>query len=141
MIYIKSYGDANVNVKDYDEIWMIVRSWKDPDPRMRHVPELSPSLELLHKFIEWRDNSEWDYNKFITDYITSVPCFLCEFRENALLVQPLMDELCKKDKEGKNICLACFCEDEMICHRSIVAFFCWIGGFLYKQKAGEITEC
>ncbi|MCD8149035.1 MAG: DUF488 domain-containing protein [Clostridiales bacterium] len=132
MIYIKSYGD--VNAGDYDEVWMIVRSWKEPDPCMRHVPELSPSTDLLHKFVELRDNGEWDYTKFITEY---VPRFLSEFREKALVVQPLLDELCKKDREGKSICLACFCEDETICHRSIVAGFLQDRGISVRTESGR----
>ncbi|MCD7885007.1 MAG: DUF488 domain-containing protein [Lachnospiraceae bacterium] len=129
MIYFKSF--TTLNHEDYDETWMIVRSWKEPDPHMRHVPELSPSLELLHQFITWRDGGEWNYEKFVIEYI---PRFLCEFRGNAAVTQPLLDELVEKDKAGKMICLACFCEDETICHRSIIA------GFLQERGAAVRTE-
>ena len=36
-------------------------------------------------------------------------------------VRDKLTELIRIDRQGKRICLACFCPDETLCHRSIVA--------------------
>lgn len=132
MICIKSYESVDSN--DYDEVWMIVRSWSDPDPDMRHVPDLSPSLELLNKYLALREKGEWNYEKFTTVYL---PQFLQEFHDNSSVTQPLLEELCQKSKAGKNICLACFCMDETICHRSIIAGFLQDKGITVQTETGN----
>ncbi|WP_155957648.1 hypothetical protein [Eubacterium sp. 14-2] len=35
--------------------------------------------------------------------------------------QRKISELVELDKQGKRICLVCFCLDETLCHRSIIA--------------------
>ncbi len=134
MISTKCYSHVNSN--EYDEVWVIVRLWSEPvsDPRMRHVPELSPSPELLRIYLDLRDNGEWDYEAFTTVYL---PRFLKEFSENAAVTEALLDELCEKDRAGKNICLCCFCTDETICHRSIVAGFLQKRGIEVKTETGQ----
>ncbi len=134
MIYTKCFD--RVKPDGLDEIWMIVRSWKNPVPQIgdvpvRHVPELSPSRPLLDTYIASRDKGEWDYEKFTNRYL---PCFLAEFNENSAVTEPLLEELCKKDSEGKNICLVCFCDDERLCHRSIIA------ALLKQRGVSVVTE-
>ncbi len=105
----------NINHEDYDEIWAIVRSIKNPG-RMKHVPELSPSWNLFKKYLRLRDAGKWNTVSFHDVY---VPAFLQEIR-NADAHKKLT-ELIEMDRKGKHICLACFCPDEALCHRSIVA--------------------
>lgn len=132
MIYVRSL--SRVNPEDYDEVWVIVRSWEEPDPAMRHVPELSPSWELLQRYLTLREQGAWNYEAFMTEY---VPRFLREFRENAAVTDPLLTEICEISKAGKDICLACFCDDETICHRSIVAGFLQDKGMQVQTETGN----
>ena len=66
----------NINHEDYDEIWAIVRSIKNPG-RMKHVPELSPSWNLFKKYLRLRDAGKWNTVSFHDVY---VPAFLQEIR-------------------------------------------------------------
>lgn len=105
----------NINYPVYDEVWAIVRSLKIPG-RMKHVPELSPSWGLFKKYLELRDAGNWNTDTFQKIY---VPVFIREMQ--AAEARRKLAELAGLDKQGKNICLACFCPDEATCHRSIVA--------------------
>lgn len=83
---------------------------------MKHVPELSPSWGLFKKYLALRDSGKWNMDSFRKIY---VPVFLEEM-QNAVARKKL-EEIIALDRQGKHICLACFCPDEMTCHRSIVA--------------------
>lgn len=111
---------SEVNYSDYDEVWAIVRSLKYGNQKMRHVPELSPSWSLFKTYMDMRKEGRWNEDTFRKVY---VPRFLKEMRGREQ--QMLMGELFNTQK---NIALVCFCEDECLCHRSI------IGGML--QGAG-----
>ena len=116
MIYIKAIRD--VKYDDYDEVWAIVRSWKTPNnPHVKHVPELSPSPKLFGMFQEAKKKETWGEVYFNTIY---VPIFLTDVKKDNKAKNAL-NRLVKADREGKNICLVCYCTDEHICHRSIVA--------------------
>lgn len=111
---------SQVNYAQYDEVWAIVRSLKYGNPRLRHVPDLSPSWSLFKTYLQLRDEGRWDEDTFRTIY---VPQFLKEMHGKRQ--QELLNELFFSKK---HICLACFCPQEELCHRSIV------GGML--QGAG-----
>lgn len=111
---------SKVNYAAYDEVWAIVRSLKYGNPRMRHVPELSPSWSLFKRYITIKEEGNWNEHTFQTIY---VPQFLKEMRGK--VQQDLLNELFNIEK---HICLVCFCGEEELCHRSI------IGGML--QGAG-----
>lgn len=115
---------SEVNYNDYDEVWAIVRSLKYGNPRIRHVPELSPSWSLFKTYMRLREEGKWNEEVFRTIY---VPQFLKEMRGKEQ--QKLMNELFST---SKSICLVCFCEEEWLCHRSI------IGGML--QGAGAVVK-
>ena len=105
----------NINYADYDEVWAIVRSLKYPG-KMKHVPELSPSWNLFKKYLGLRDAGKWNAAAFQDVY---VPTFLQEIRNT--VARRTLAELMELDRQGKRVCLACFCPDETLCHRSIVA--------------------
>ena len=131
MIFIKSlrnYGD----VKDYDEVWAIVRNLKQQMPGIRQVMDLSPSWALFGKYRELHSAHKWNENSFRTIY---VPQFLYEMKNNSQTTAPLLNYLWQADKDGKNIALLCFCEDEALCHRSIVAGLLQGVGANVKAKA------
>lgn len=114
MITIVSIKDADY--RKYDEVWAIVRSLKKPDEHWKHVPELSPSWDLFKAYLSLKEQSKWSNETFKSIY---VPQFLREMRSQA--ARDKLNELYKLDKQGKNICLFCFCPDESLCHRSIIA--------------------
>lgn len=105
----------NLNYADYDEVWAIVRSLKNPG-RLKQVTELSPSWDLFKKYLALRESGKWNAESFENVY---VPVFLKEMK-NADARRKLA-ELIALDRQGKHICLACFCLDETLCHRSIIA--------------------
>lgn len=105
----------NINYAAHDEVWAIVRSIKNPG-RMKQIPELSPSWILFKKYLSLRDSGEWNAAAFQDVY---VPTFLQEIRNAA--ARRKLTELIELDRQGKSICLACFCPDETLCHRSIIA--------------------
>jgi len=104
-----------INYTDYNEVWAIVRSLKNPG-NMKHVPALSPSWNLFKTYLGLRDAGKWNAESFRDVYMT---VFLREMRSSA--VRDKLTELIRLDRQGKRICLACFCPDETLCHRSIVA--------------------
>lgn len=115
---------AKVDYTKYDEVWAIVRSFKHPNPHMRHVPELSPPWDLFKRYLGWKEKGQWTKDTFIAMY---VPQFLKEMHGKK--PKSLLNRLATTDK---HICLACFCPDEAMCHRSI------IGGML--QGAGAVVN-
>lgn len=105
----------NIDYAAHDEVWAIVRSLKYHG-KMRHVPELSPSWSLFKQYLTLRDKGKWDNDKFKNIY---VPVFLQEMQ--TATARRKIAELIELDKQGKRICLACFCTKEDECHRSIIA--------------------
>lgn len=111
------------HVPNYDEIYIIARSIASLEKRENkllnnavHLPELSPSKSLFYKYLDWKRANEWNRETFIDKYR---PAFLEEMQSNPSTKQ-LLNILYEKDKAGKKIALLCFCEDENLCHRSIV---------------------
>ncbi len=105
----------NIDISKYDEVWAIVRSLKNPG-RMQQVPELSPSWALFKRYLGLRDAGQWNTDTFQKIY---VPVFLKEMQ--SIAARRKLTELIELDRQGKRICLACFCPNEATCHRSIVA--------------------
>jgi uncharacterized protein YeaO (DUF488 family) len=114
MIWIKNIRE--VKKGEYDEVWAIVRSFKNPSDWMIHVPELSPSYNLFLKYLDLKNNGSWNQQAFDTIY---TPQFLKEMNEP--IAKAKLAELIQKDKEGKNIALVCFCPNPKTCHRSLIA--------------------
>lgn len=110
----------DVDYEKYSEVWAIVRSLKYANPKIKHVPELSPSWGLFNTYLRMKENGQWNEETFRKVY---VPQFLKEMKGKEQ--QRLMNELFSTTK---SIALVCFCPEEELCHRSI------IGGML--QGAG-----
>jgi len=112
----------HINPYEYDEVWVICYSVGDildkidNNTNVFHVPELAPSKELFDKYRTMVHSGNWNREAFIKYY---VPIFLEDIRKNDNALKHLKS-LVEKSEE-KNIILTCFCEDESICHRSIVA--------------------
>ena len=107
----------NANKGNYDQVWAIVRSLKNPGRSLVHVPELSPSLQLFWTYRRWVQNQTFNKDLFEQVY---KPRFLAEMA-NSPDAQTKLDELVALDKAGKRIALVCFCADVNLCHRSLIA--------------------
>lgn len=103
----------------FDEVWAIVRSLSHPISGVKQVAALSPSTDLFHKYLNKKNVGEWGEKAFREMY---VPQFISEMKESAKAMSKLA-ELFDADKNGKKILLLCFCSDESLCHRSIIAGF------------------
>lgn len=114
MIAIKNIRD--VNYAGYDEVWAIVRKMQRPNPNIIQVPALSPSWDLFSKYMDLKNNNNWNAETFRTVYL---PQFLNEMHSAEARAE--LNKLYKLDKAGRNICLVCYCVDETLCHRSIIA--------------------
>lgn len=128
MITIKSI--KNVKYEDHDHVWAIVRSMKYQNPNITQVAALSPPQELFRKYLEWRDLGVWTHELFLEKY---VPEFLTYIHED-YWAQRFLGALVEFDRAGKDICLVCFCPDETLCHRSIIA------GLLQGMGCNVVTD-
>ncbi len=108
-----------INPDDFDEVWWIVRS-PDTIPVKEKlvllVSELAPSPELFRDY-----RQAFHAGRFGTEYFQNVyvPWFLKDLEKN-LEAQERLEYLCKESRT-KRIALCCYCEDESLCHRSIIA--------------------
>lgn len=115
MIEIKCISE--VDYDKYDEVWAIVRSMKNKSDKMIQVTELAPTTFLFHSYLEMKKLNIWNEETFLKNY---VPRFLKDLSKSQSSKDKL-NELYKLDRIGRNICLVCFCTDEKLCHRSIIA--------------------
>lgn len=82
--------------------------------KFQQLQSLAPSWTLYNMFREWKASGAWNYEQFLNGY---TPVYLQELRRNPVALQTL-NWLCS---QRDNISLVCFCTDERLCHRSIVA--------------------
>lgn len=108
----------NVRRGQFDEVWAIVRYYRGKSDWITHVPELSPSQLLVARYSKLKLAGEWNKSSFDEKYL---PVFLREMKAPA--ARNKLNELYRADKAGKRIALVCFCADESLCHRSIIAGF------------------
>lgn len=126
----------------YDELWFIMRSmdWfyrkkignRFPEysgeineknyrllmqPNVKIIDELSPSKELFQIFMSRKSRGTWNKTIFHNVY---VPRFIHEMASQQDSKDRL-NELYFLDKQGKTILLVCSCQEEDMCHRSIIA--------------------
>lgn len=106
----------NVKLDEYDHVFAIVRSMKSQSPGITQVADLSPSYDLFTKYRTLVKNNNWNASTFASIY---VPQFLQEMKQPA--ATQWLNKLYNLDKQGSKICLICFCPEEVMCHRSIVA--------------------
>lgn len=97
-------------------VWLIVRSPDVIPEGVTHVPQLAPSKELFQKYREAYHSGTFGKNFFDTIY---VPQFIKELSENKAALD-IFGEL-KRKSFADDYCLCCYCENEAMCHRSIIA--------------------
>ena len=133
MITIARVGQ--IDPADYDKVYAIVRSLKNPIKDVEQLPELSPSQSLFYAYLDLKKQGRWGTETFEQVYL---PLFLRE-----MLTRPACDrrnELGRADKAGQNIALLCFCTEEELCHRSIVAGLLYGVGCQVRTLNGNGSE-
>lgn len=114
------------SVKNFEgEVWYIVRSPGKLvfDEKHKHVPELSPSSRLFSAYLNAKKMGLFDSEWFAEHY---VPMFLTQMKSD--IAREKLEELVRRS-DSEDIALVCFCENESLCHRSIV------GGICYNMNA------
>lgn len=127
----------------YDELWFIMRSmdWyykkKKPSkyftqysdeiiganyrflmqPNVKIIQDLAPSHDLFTWYMSQKSRGQWDQKAFDVFY---APCFLKDLSTQQDSIDRLY-ELRDADRQGKTILLVCACQEESMCHRSIIA--------------------
>lgn len=113
MIHIVNIAEMS---KDIGENWMIVRAPDELLPYAKHVPELSPSPALFEEYRKVYLAGTFGEDFFDHVY---VPRFLKDLSTSDKALA-LLNELTKNSPD-KNYYLGCYCENERLCHRSIIA--------------------
>lgn len=131
MIDIMSIRELRVG--EYDECYAIVRYLKYKTPGLTQLDVLSPSTALFDKYKALRDAGNWNKQSFEEIYL---PQFLREMRYNTEAANAL-NELYLKSRAGKRIALVCFCDDESLCHRSVVGGMLQGAGAQVNMKSGK----
>lgn len=109
--------EKGIDYDDYDEMYMIVRSMKPINPKIQQLDILSPQPSLFKFYRECVNKGTWNQRTFDNSY---APVFITQLQHSPLAKQTLED-LYHKDLAGKRICLMCYCTNEAMCHRSIIA--------------------
>lgn len=123
---------SDLNKDEYDRNIAIVRSMKGKSYWIEQMDVLSPSKALFFEYRRLADAGAWNQEAFDEIY---VPRFIEEMRADA--PRAALNQLYKESKEGKRIALACFCTDEAMCHRSIIAGFLQGAGADVETKTGS----
>ena len=131
------------NYPNASEIWCITRSdsftkkYDSYTSNVLWVPELSPSWDLFNKYRALVKNGTWNKESFAEVY---VPQFLNEIK-NSSEARHTLNELYKVSKTREDIVLCCFCGDEELCHRSIVAGLLQGVGVTVKGVKTDYSKC
>lgn len=120
MIALRHLNTLNIN--EFDEVWLIMRTLKKEKRLLKHsnvyhVPELSPSKNLFHTYLNYKKQGKWTTFTIKNKYI---PKFANENPKEKL---KYLDHLYKMDKKGKRIALVCTCPDTSICHKTIIGIW------------------
>lgn len=107
---------SNIDASAYDEVWWIVRSPDSPPKEEKLVQSLAPSRELFLKYRKVFHTGQFGPEFFQKEY---VPQFIAELSKNKE-AKAEMEYLCKEGSK-RSIVLGCYCENEALCHRSIIA--------------------
>ena len=67
-----------------------------------------------------------------------VPTFLKEMSD--IGARKKLSELIELDRQGKRICLICFCHDETLCHRSIIVGILQYMGVQVQNVKGDYSK-
>ena len=128
MIYVTNI--RNLKHIRGDQNYAIVRNIKARSAWLERLDALAPSPDLFHKYMALKNAGKWRTSSFRDIYL---PQFLKEIRYSQEAAR-VLNKLVEDDKAGQIITLSCFCTDESICHRSIIA------GLLQGAGANVTTD-
>lgn len=115
MVTIGRVGEFKVT--DYDYVCYITRSVRNQIAGTYVIKDLSPSPELFNLYLTWKRQGRWNRQMFLDEYLWR---FTRDMEQgNGGIGVKKMRQIAELSKY-KNIALMCFCEDEFMCHRSIV---------------------
>lgn len=127
----------NVSEGEYDKTIAIVRSLKSPSPWMEQCSALSPSDDLFHWYLREKEAGRWNEEAFTKTY---VPRFLNELIDSKEATDAL-NALYKLQKHGEQVAIMCFCPNEELCHRTIVAgLLQGVGANVETDKKQDYTK-
>lgn len=101
---------------EFDEVWIICRKVKYLYKGERLVSELSPSEKLLNDYLNCKYHGMWNKEAFEGWYSKKFRKEM-ENQESKKFLNLLFYLVYRMNK---NICICCFCNDESMCHRSII---------------------
>lgn len=113
MIYVRNIKE--VKQGQFDAVFAIVRSYKGKQTWIKQMAELSPSWNLFTTYRDLARRNEWNAETFQKIY---VPKFLKEMHEPS--ARDYLNMVYALGKRS-SVALVCYCSDETLCHRSIVA--------------------
>ncbi len=113
MIFLENAKTVDTN--EYDEVWLITRKVSGPRKNMIWVPELSPSEDLFFKYCKLKREGKWNEESFKNQY---VPVFIKEMTSET--AKSKLNLLYEKSKSIPRIAIACYCDKESLCHKSII---------------------
>ena len=101
----------------YDKTKLIKRNYELlMQPNVKVIDELSPSHDLFTYYLSKKQRGQWNKNTFLDTY---APWFLNSINNED--GRDRLNELWRLDKAGKTVLLICTCQEEDMCHRSILA--------------------
>ena len=86
-------------------------------PNVKIISDLAPSQDLFTWYMLQRNKGQWNQEAFDKTY---VPAFIRDLSTQQDSKDRL-NQLWYEDKNGKTILLVCACQEENMCHRSIIA--------------------
>lgn len=114
MIYIDNI--RCMKPQGFDFSYAIVRSMKGGSSFLTQLEVLAPSRDLWYKYLRLKERGIWNAYTYAKEY---VPQFLEEMK--SIWARDALNDLYHRSKAGAKIQLCCFCTDETLCHRSIIA--------------------
>lgn len=127
MIYLENvYRVIRQTLEKYETVWFITRDatevmeFVSAHPQVHVQPGLSPQPELFSRYREFAGLGQWDQRTFDEFYVPRFLKDLSDHPEGIALLQELKERSAREE-----IALACFCETERMCHRSIVGGILW----------------
>lgn len=123
--YLRAHGQGP-NTSSF----AITRTIKSYVRGCQHLPALAPTQSLFFQYCRWRDAGKWNQATFNNEY---VPRFLRDF-SMSYEAQQALHRIKELDLIGETVLLGCYCQDETICHRSIIA------GLLYDLHVHVETD-
>lgn len=114
MIYVCNFKDPKIRQSIWDTKYAIVRSYKNTSTAFIQLSILSPSTELFYRYRQLKAQNNWNERTFQEEYVPAFLKQMCGKEERNAL------NTIYKESKTKNIIAACFCDEEYLCHRSVV---------------------